>query len=288
MRKLFKCRRNVSCILLLNVVFFVLACRSSRASLVIVIPSNDGVVIGADTLARTEQGVLSTNFHKISFVEGRNDVAFALTGSVISGIVGVDGQPIINWNATDKVANYLRDHKDFTVSSNLMTDIGNEIAIYHREISRRNAKVTVGEKGGPLCCVTLVQYDAKNKTTIVGSVFVTLSTNNVEMIKPLTLNQFRPTNTLSLEYSGESSFLENNVLNGDGSKYIGMEIRKFFGPIPITKIKASDASNIIDSLIKATSKSMKEHSAEVEVSVGESSTVYLIDGQSAPIKMTPE
>lgn len=256
--------RALSVRALLFCLLFVSGMCRAWGTLVVVIPTSEGVVLAADSrITLRRQFVDGVN--KIRLVSGRQDLAFVLTGqSEFLPVLPDDATAQELRDAWERgprqfsgqgvVEKFLASQPPAPLDAQILVSLGRRLSVSLVDAlrSRMDGRLFYGQQ---LFRAVIAQYDSTTATTRIGSLRVDLSERGIPNIRDIELDTVAGRDSKIALIFGEQRYFEENVMRGFGQRYIAGEAREIWGSGGrVRDFTALSAATVARSWIRATAK----------------------------------
>lgn len=257
-------------------------------TLIMVIPTNVGVVVAADS--RIVVGEKHIDFQeKLFFLDSDPSVVFAFTGTVDFVSTPPPGASIKKWLKTverefkgsDIVSIFLKSNWKGKLSKKILKSIAQTFndALFDYFVTHPDTMLSLS--GQDLCRFLIVKFEAITKKTRIGSFLVGTDQDGCPSISDFEIIQFEQADERFIGRYGNVDYIDKYVLSkkAKGRKYLP----KFFFPLwdapKLTRdMTPQSALRIAAALIQATAKTTKTIS--IESGIGGAPQIFLLDGQN--------
>ena len=236
----------------------------ARATLVVVIPTSEGVLLAADSRITLRQKFVD-GVGKIRLVSGRPDLAFALTGQSEFLPVAPDDATAhelrFAWEHGPRqfsgqavVEKFLASQPPSPLDAQILGALGKRLSISLIDAlrSKMDGRLFYGKQ---LFRTVITQYDSVTGTARIGSLRVDLSERGIPNIRDIQLDTVNGADFRIALIFGEQRYFEENVVRGFGQRYIAGEAREIWGRGGrVRDFTAPSAATVARSWIRATAK----------------------------------
>jgi hypothetical protein len=251
-------------------------------TLLIAIPSSEGLVVAGDT-RHTTYGISCDSGTKLFVPANMPGTIFGLTGlanfqAVKYPFVGdpcqeIESSPIIF--SVEPVVRAFLEGQTLPISTLDLTGLANELT---QALSKFLTTFPIDR--GPLAArssvftVVLASFDAATHTSMVREISVVLPTPNEVSVQKSVDVSYKEAGQPDWRAFGQGNYLVEHVLNGPGKQFLDDNYRSFETVKTIGELSASLAASTAENLIVTTSKTSEL--IAIPAGVGGHIDVYLL------------
>ena len=230
-------------------------------TLVVIIPSNSGLVVAADT-RHTLLGISCDNDTKIYFPKKPSGTVVTVTGT--ANFLEVK-QPFVS-DPCDEIArspvllsippivtSYLEE-KDTTAANVQLADLADRCVTAVRRLFMANPAIIERYVGKNIFHVVIASYDSDRHSSFIRSFTVDLPTVTQIAANTGIVAQYGLSDQPDFRAFGQGGYLVEHVLNGVGRQFVDDKYGEFLGKKAVNEIDAGLAAHVARNLIEATAK----------------------------------
>jgi hypothetical protein len=235
---------------------------SASGTLVIVIPTVDGLVVAADSRTRFRDKFYDCR-EKLHVSATRAPIVFAITGSgefPWSVPPGVDPEESLRngpfaFRGRDSVLAYLERDPDWVISNTGLESIGKELATgFSKFLACYPAKARdfIGKN---ICLLVLCQIAPVSGELLVGSIAIGIDPNQIACPKAPWFSRFTPPDATDSLFFGARDYVVDHVQHGAGRQFLSQDAESIWSGMGIVQnLRAHEAARLARSIIAATEK----------------------------------
>jgi len=229
-------------------------------TLVLVIPTRDGIVAAADSRGAV-RGQFYDGRKKLHTAPTIPPTVFAITGTADFPNAIQPGVPPEDWSyafrSHESVSPCLVQDREFVLTPGRMRDIGEALALSVGNFLTRSGKLEEFT-GRDVCRLVLCQPDAATGDSLYGSVAINMSSTGTVSLSGPRFERYLLDGYGYVERIGEGSYLNEVVLNGPGRQFLTNEALSLMtSPYRIEDIDSREAAAIATAVIQAAEYTTK-------------------------------
>jgi hypothetical protein len=236
-------------------------------TLVIVVPTADGLVIAADSRTRMRDALYDGR-EKLHVAGVRSPIAFAVTGAADFPDFLPEGRSPENWlqNCTyafrskNVVQSYLSAHNEFAIDDKALIDIGLDLAERVSDFFFIYEDVAHQFHGKTLSLLVLNQVSPSDDSLLSGSIPISIDSHGVASPGSPMVSRFMSTDIAKPLLFGEADYVVEHVKNGGGRQFVRPEMSSLWDATTLVRDmsphRAADLSREIISAAERTSQSI--------------------------------
>lgn len=264
----------------------------SSGTLIIIIPSNQGVIVAAGSLSSAGNKILK-NRKKLQFPTRHRSLILTVTGHSefypIPSSMNMDLEDRLKMNNPKFSApNLLLSHIDsksvIILNENLLNETAELLSSQLNQYAQSSPESIKKFQGKEIFRPVLIQYLTQSETTIIGTFIVLINHRNEAKYSKINIQRLDKNDERFIGIYGEYEYVNQNVLkpNSIGSKFLPSNIESLWNePKTVKDMSAKNASEIAMSLIKATENTSKF--IPIESAVGGKPTILLMNDKIVSI-----
>ncbi len=263
-----------------------------QGTLVVMIPTNEGVIIASDSRSSISGSTIFDDVQKISVIN--KSTAFIITGTFEILPKPPTGISVRDWVidaprlfSFEEVAEKYLMNNQASLSNQYIEAIATVLIQKLSEFINQHPENSTHLKGRNLCQLVIAQYDALTKASHFGHLKVCVSTSGDAKTTETWIKTYSSLDEPPFLRFGESDYLNNEVLSSNG-KYllpqrfhqIGQNAKR------IELLSLQDGAFMAYTLIEAASEQAKI--VPPKTAIGGPTYVILINGINEPTRLRPE
>ncbi len=234
---------------------------SETGTLIVVIPTADGIVVAADS-----RGVVRGNpidgRKKLHVASTRRPVVFAVTGAADFPHACPPNVEFIDWmtdplyvfRASDCVRSYLGRNPSFVLTevalSAVAVDLAGAVSVF---LSRCPQKLD--EFSGRDICVLVVCQTESRESSLCGSVGLSVKPDGEVVLCTPTVRRYRSTDEKHLDFFGEWQYAWDVVVQGEGKQFLREEETLIWNARRLVKdLSGFEGARFASSIIEAAAR----------------------------------
>jgi hypothetical protein len=235
---------------------------AASGTLVLVFPTADGLVVAADSRTRFREKLYDVR-EKLHRAHTHAPIVFAITGSGdFPDELPARADPewwlrhcTYAFRGKDIIQAYLMRHPDFIVSSVSLETIAQELSGAYSAFLARFPTLAAQNVGHGICRLVLCQVNPIGGAMLFGSIELVIDVNGIATpANPRFVPHLR-TDFKTLERIGAAAYVDEHVLNGQGSRFIAAEDLAILEANGLVQdLKGHEAARIARSIIAAAEK----------------------------------
>ena len=254
-------------------------------TLVILVPTNEGIVAAADGINVDRLHIRSPS--KFAVVKPAR-VVFAITGASrllprlidSSGFKGWISKIVPPFDGDRVVVRHLRRHRPRAMDQEYVALLSAHFVQALAGRLSRDTSVTETYGAKETCCVILAQYQRATRLATIASFVTGVTGHGTAEVDESLFETFRPQDEFALLKFGDTDYLDTHVLREAGRRHLGEGFfRRIEAVNRISDLNSSDAAYIAHALIAAASKTAEETPGPA--GGGEGIQILLIDGSDS-------
>jgi hypothetical protein len=259
-------------------------------TLILVIPTREGVIIAADSLS-TVGGIAIPDRTKLHTIPNFNRTVFTITGysdffpappsNVGTAIWIRTAQPI--FSGQDSVRKVLSEAGDIRVSQTLLKLIGESLVRDFQGYFKNKPDSKRQFIGTEICRLLLAQYDAGTGISSIATFVIHMTAAEEVLADQYSIDEIGPNEERYIGKFGEQQYVDAHVLQPGsvGWPHLGPDIVKLWnGPKLVRDMLPQNAAKIASLVIHATE--VASRTIPIKTAVGGKPSIMLIDGKSPP------
>lgn len=266
-----------------------------KGTLVLAIPTRDGLVVAADSKASVA-GEVITGRKKLITLSGNVRTVFAITGRAMFYHRRPIEVPWSTWldqmppdcSGEATIRAVLQREGDVIVSDTLLSEIAESSARDFNSYFQRVTEIRETVKGGELCRSAIFQFDPDLRQSFVASYQIDCDANGVATTSQVRIRTFPLASPICLLRFGVLQFVDSHVFawGSVGRNYLGSKFEKLWDAAKTVEERTAMQAVQIASGIIAAADLASLHLANAPA-VGGVPSILLIDGDGPPRNITP-
>ncbi len=257
------------------------------SSLIILIPSNEGIVIAAGDVYGDR--VQPLNGRKLTVVKSAS-VVFGITGTSQILRRSADGAGLRRWlrkiaprpTLGEVVERHLERHRPGVMDQEYVALLSKHFVQTVADRVRRGSSAPGVHGDDEVCCVVLAQYQRGARLAHIASFQLRVREDGVVEVDEGLFKTFRPQGEFALLKFGQTFYLSKNILGGPGRRYLdGGLLRRIEAVSRIAQLDVKDAAHIANALIVAASRAVEQMSGRARAGGRGGVHVLLVDGSDS-------
>lgn len=235
---------------------------SISGTLIIVIPTMDGLVVAADSRT-TFRGKFYDCREKLHVASTRTPIVFAITGSgefPWSIPHGADPEPYLRngpfaFRGRDSVLGYFDRDPHFVVSSTSIELIGKELATGFSDFLARYPNKATEFLGKNACRLVACQVDQASGDLLVASIAIAIDPcGNAAPTAPW-FAQYKSADATACLFFGEVNYVVEHIQNGAGRRFLPQHAESIWSDMDIVqRLRSHEAARLARSIVAAVEK----------------------------------
>jgi len=223
-------------------------------TLVLVIPTRDGIVASADSRGAV-RGQFFDGRKKLRAAQTTPPIVFAITGAADFPKEIQPGVPPEDWpyafRSHETVFSCLVEGREFVLTPGRMHDIGDALALSVGSFLTRSGKLDEFTRRD-ICRLVLCQSDAATGDSLYGSVAISMGSTGTIGLADARFERYLLDGSGCVERIGEGTYLNEVVLNGPGRQFLSNEALSLLtSPYRIKDVDSRAAAAIATAVIRA-------------------------------------
>lgn len=250
-----------------------IAVPSLNATLVVFVPTRDGIVVGSDSRVTVQGKYFDIATNKVRIAPTAKSIAFAITGNAYIYEVPPKEISMRDWLQKNKpmfsgygvVESYLASHPRFDLTNENVKRVGLAVAGALDKFLKLHPKQRNAFLGTEVC--QLVLFEHTFGTQGYASVIIGMTPQGDLLLKPTTSAHAHSNDFALVTYFGESAYTQQNVTSPNARGYGNLSassraLLKTLEGTRVDDVRASDVAVFVKDLIRAVEETMKIVPAE--------------------------
>lgn len=256
----------------------------AAGTLIVAIPTKDGLVVAADSRA-TAEGEYFDGREKLNLVESTPPVLFTITGSADFIDSPPPGVTLREWitkapgfRGSSVVRAYLQQNPVRRLTLDRIAQVAAALAASLQDYFHQAS--IVGFRGRELCRLAMFQADEGIPRYASLAVAVT-EDGRVEARGPIILKAYEPASAMGGELIGEGDYAKAHVLRGEGRRFLPERaVAILNAKLRVRDVSAADGAFLARSIIEATEATTTMIPVPSGYGIGGPVHIYLVAPQS--------
>ncbi len=265
-------------------------CITLGGTLIVIIPTRDGVVVASDSLASVG-GVSVPNRGKLHTVPGSARTVFTITGTATFVSPPPSTTDLVTWvqraepmfSGDEIVGGVLSQTGDTDVTEPLLHLVGESLVKGFTAFFQRSQDVQRIFAGEDICLPLIVQFDAKIGHTKIARLVIRANSEGEPLTAQHTIDDIAPNDPRYIGTFGETDYVNENVLRPGsvGWPHLGPGFLELWnGPTLAREMIPENAAKIAARVIHATEEASRV--VPIKTAVGGKPVVMLVNGKDPP------
>lgn len=267
-----------------------------RGTLIVVIPTDDGIVIASDSRSSSEwnKKVFWDNADKIKFIPGNLEIAFTLTGldklyapqpDSITDLNEWQEKGTAIWNGKKIIGDFLMSYDVNQINDELMKEVGNVLTSSLENLIKTNNKELEHYKGKEVGQFVIIRYDPKLGRSTIATLKVKRKPQGDFVSEDISIQSFSQRNKRTMDIYGEGEYALKYVINDNSRRFLNEDFYKLWNSITyIEEMTLENATILATLLIDATSSATDIIPTQSGITIGGKVQVFFINGLEPPIR----
>lgn len=232
---------------------------ATSGTLVVVIPTRDGLVVAADSRS-TVLGQSYDGAEKLQLANTETPTLVTITGTSDFANAPPPGVSLMDWmpKATYKyrgtafVVSYLGKRQRISLSETTLMETAKALTVSLQDFLKSEPLMAAQFSNKELCRLVLCQASAK-RGQIYGTVALRVDAKGLVSVESPLVKVFRDGDPKSLEFIGEDRYVVENVFGGVGQRFLSQESVSIWNKKNnVSDFAATDAARLATAILRAT------------------------------------